>query len=143
MAHSVVQSVDWQALGRATSTISRPARIKLTTLMFNLNQTNYLNNKYYGTTSMCPCCNKETETFHHVLTCSSTLSTSARLVSQENFRSEMEAMSTPPQLIQLVLSFLSEATDPRPTMTDPLLDLHQSQLEIGCDQFLCGRISRK
>jgi hypothetical protein len=41
-SYQVMQAVDWQSLGRAASTISRPARIKFTKLMFSLHQTNYL-----------------------------------------------------------------------------------------------------
>jgi hypothetical protein len=55
----------------------------------------------------------------------------------------MEAMSTPPQLIQLALGFLSEPTNPPPLITAPPSDLLQSQLEIGWVQFLCACISRK
>ncbi len=131
--HLVVQSVDWQALGKAISCFSKPTRIKFTKLMFGLNQTNYLNNKYYGTTSHCPCCSKVPETFIHVLTCTSSTSTSARLVSQENLRSTLETMSTQPQIIQLAINFLSDMTYLPINMSADLCNLHHSQSEIGWD----------
>jgi hypothetical protein len=141
--HPVVQSVDWQALSKAISSFSKLVRTKFTKLMFGLNQTNYLNNRYYGTDSTYPCCNKAPETFNHVLTCNSPTSTSAHLVLQEKLRSALETMSTPPQLIQLAFNFLSDNIDIPTSLSNDLSILHHSQSEIGWNQFLHGRISQK
>ena len=37
------------------------------------------NNKYYGTTELCPCCNKARETFDHLLECNSPVASESRL----------------------------------------------------------------
>jgi hypothetical protein len=44
---SVDSLVDWQALGKVFGSFSKLTRIKFTKLMFDLNQTNYLYNKFY------------------------------------------------------------------------------------------------
>jgi Zn finger protein HypA/HybF involved in hydrogenase expression len=137
-----IHSVDWLAIGKATNSIPKPTKIKFAKLMFDFNQTNYLNNKYYNTTATCPCCNKATETHNHVLICPSPQSISARLLSREAFRSALEKQSTPSSLIELALILLSDKND-LPTNSADLQDLYNSQLKIGWDQFLCGRISTK
>jgi hypothetical protein len=138
---STIQSVDWLALGKATNSIPKPKKIKFTKLMFDLNQTNYLNNKYYGASATCPCCNKSTETHNHVLIFPSQ-SISARLLSREAFRSALDNQSTPAPLIELALILLSDKNDLLTNSAD-LQDLYHSQLKIGWDQFLRGRISKK
>ena len=73
---TVTNLVDWQAIKKAQDQYLKPARVKYTKMMFNLNQTNSQNNKFYGTSSLCQCCDREVETFSHILTCTSKISTS-------------------------------------------------------------------
>jgi len=40
----LVSSVDWPGIEKALQTVSRPARVKYAKLMYEVNQTNYLNN---------------------------------------------------------------------------------------------------
>jgi hypothetical protein len=70
--HTMAQ-IDWDSVEITFTKVSKPARIKFSKLIFDLNQTNYRNNKFYGTTRMCLSCNKHKETFQHIAECQSPL----------------------------------------------------------------------
>lgn len=76
---TVLDSIDWESIENSLLCFSRPTRVKYTKLMFGLHQTNDRNNKYYGTTELCPCCNKARETFDHLLECNSPVASESRL----------------------------------------------------------------
>jgi hypothetical protein len=66
----VFHSVDWTSHSRAFNCLSRQQKIQTAKLIHNLANTNLQNHLYYGTSSACPGCQQDEETFEHVLTCS-------------------------------------------------------------------------
>ncbi len=110
-----------------------------TKLMFSLNQSNYWNNQLCGTTDLCPCCNKKTETFDHITKRSSPIAASARSLLLINLRSDLEAIFTPKIIIKTVLETLPNRTI---TNASPLIQaLLTAQQDIGLDSFLTAHIS--
>jgi hypothetical protein len=61
--------VDWDNHERAFSRLTRGNKISIAKLIHQLVNTNRQNSLYYGTTKLCPTCNLEEETMHHVLLC--------------------------------------------------------------------------
>jgi len=142
--NSTLQGVDFQAIESALQTCPRPARNKYTKLMFELNQINYLNNKYYNTTSTCPSCQLVIKTFQHVLSCLSTSMVAHRQLALETLTQEINSILTPSQIAQSILSriTLTEPSSPSP-VHDSLMTALKAQDSIGWHQFLLGRISKK
>jgi hypothetical protein len=66
---STFNKVDWQAYYKNMQTTTRSHRISLIKISHNLLNTNHQNKKYYNTSDICPCCQQQTETFVHMLTC--------------------------------------------------------------------------
>jgi len=142
--NSTLQGVYLQAIESALQTCPRPARNKYTKLMFELNQINYLNNKYYNTTSTCPSCQLVIKTFQHVLSCLSTSMVAHRQLALETLTQEINSILTPSQIAQSILSriTLTEPSSPSP-VHDSLMTALKAQDSIGWHQFLLGRISKK
>ena len=99
--------MELRSIEKALKSYPRPAHIQFTKLLFHLNQTNYWNNRFYGTTAACPCCNKAMEMFSHITTCPTKLATSSRLVSLLALQSDLDEIFTPKALSKLVLDKLS------------------------------------
>jgi hypothetical protein len=130
--------MELRSIEKALKSYPRPARIQLTKLLFHLNQTNYWNNRFYGTTAACPCCNKAMEMFSHITTCPTKLATSSRLVSLLALQSDLDEIFTPKALSKLVLDKLSGKPVESSSNMESLLS---AQHKIGWEHFLTGHIS--
>jgi hypothetical protein len=68
-SEQVFLKVDWEAHSRAFNYLSRHQQIQTAKLIHNLANTNRQNHLYYGTSSACPGCLHQEETFEHVILC--------------------------------------------------------------------------
>jgi hypothetical protein len=136
--------VDWPAIERAIQNAPRPARVKLTKLMFGLNHTNYLDNKYYKTSPICPCCLKDTETFQHILNCPSKSAHEIRTEARDTVQQTLEQIFTPSQMTAVIVS---QAYDPpkaiSSTIHQQILLVSKAQNSIGWHNFVLSWISTK
>jgi hypothetical protein len=89
-----LDQVDWQSIETALHKHSRPSRIKFTKLMFDLNQTNQKNNRFYGSSTLCPSCLQAGETFQHITACSSSFMRTARSVSLTALQADLDDIFT-------------------------------------------------
>jgi hypothetical protein len=129
---TTLNGMDWSAMERALHNCPRPARVKYTKIMFELNQANYLNNKYYNTTPNCPCCNAAIETFKHVLSCDSDSVKSLHQSTLETLTQALVDIFTPIQNTQSILSQLSLDTVPvSGQVPDSVLQASSAQDAIG------------
>lgn len=71
-------------------------------LIHNLVNTNKQNNKYYGTSPLCPSCNIEIETMAHVLTCQSPGAAANRAQALSILQADLAAINTPSQVIDAI-----------------------------------------
>lgn len=96
--------VDWGSIDKAFTKITKPTRIKFTKLMFDLNQTNSRNHKFYGKTKICPSCNKQEETFQHI----TPFMRMARSLPLLTLQSDLENIFTLKKLTTLLIQVLSK-----------------------------------
>lgn len=149
--------IDWEAYKKAFSTFSRCQRISISKLSHKLLNTNSQNNKYYGTSALCPCCQMEPESFNHMLSCSSDAPKAYRTSQLQELKSKLTQIGTPEDITISILhgienweismyetSFCQRAPtcgSVRPT--DILItQAYTEQRHIGWDSFLRGRITK-
>ncbi len=98
----IFHRIDWEAYKKAFSTFSRCQRIGISKLSHKLLNTNNQNNKYYGTSALCPCCQMEPESFNHMLSCTS--ATKAYRTSQlQELKSKITQIGTPEDITVSIL----------------------------------------
>lgn len=89
--------VNWDAHSQAFNKLTRSAHLSTGKIIHNLTNTNWQNHLYYDTSSTCPCCNLEEETFQHVLTCPSDQASKPRSRALADLLSGLQAAQTPQQ----------------------------------------------
>jgi hypothetical protein len=65
----VMDLINWDAFSTSFKRLTRNRKIRTAKLVHHLINTNVQNNKYYGSSSLCPCCQEKDKTFAHVLQC--------------------------------------------------------------------------
>jgi hypothetical protein len=136
--------VDWSAHEYAFQSTWSAKRITYTKLLHNLLNTNVKNRQFYGKSDLCPCCNHNSETLHHVFTCPAPETTEFRKQQQTILWQQLENINTPEKLLTTIKRGLSslESCDQAPTDEfDP--EVAQAQFELGWSAFLRGRISTR
>jgi len=96
--------VDWTAYGKAFKQLHRTRQISYTKISHKLLQTNSQNAKFYAAESWCPCCQKESETFSHMLTCTATAVARERLIATYNVI--LKDIGTPAEIASAILKGL-------------------------------------
>ncbi len=147
--------VDWDAHEAAFHKLPRHARIATSKLIYTLANTNIQNHKYYRKSPLCPCCQKMSEIWEHVLSCSSELPTTYRLEALTTLTKMLQNNKTPQQIIDAITDGLHawqlHLTDPTlrthaPTAgslrgSDILLILHNSIPSGGSNCTMVGSVS--
>jgi hypothetical protein len=156
-SHDTFHKVDWKAYDKAFTSVSRCKQISLSKLSHNLLNTNYQNQKYYGHPDTCPCCDKQLETFSHMLSCSSDSSTLHRQNLLEQLQKEMLKINIPKSITSAIIHGISQwciqQLDPSQPQRSPTygslvpLDIAITQAYtdqtrlLGWDNLLRGRLS--
>ncbi len=151
--------VHWNAHELAFSRLSRPNQVMVAKLQHNLVNTNTQNARYYGKSSLCPCCLSTEETLSHVFSCTSDGATAHRLKAITTLQNELASLNTPLSVTKAIIHGISmwvrqqteeELCIHAPTVgslraPDVLLTAaftEQSQ-SISWYQFLLGRLSSR
>ncbi len=154
---STFRKVDWVAYGKAFRSLSRVKQISISKLSHKLLNTNHLNQKFYGLSGACSCCEKHIETFSHMLTCSNNHFTPHYKDSLDNLQSALCKAGSPVQITMAIIHGISKwcsrqldttTQQKSPTIgtLNPLdIIITQAYTEqttiIGWDNLLRGRLS--
>jgi hypothetical protein len=147
----VFEKVDWLAYNKALHAVPRYSRVTITKLSHNLWNTNVQNNKYYGTSDLCPCCQMKPETVNHVTQCHSPTATITREQAKTQLLNLLWKAETP----QIITQHIQAGLNQWEQGDDHIYPKHSTvalnnpnhmhafidQKAIGWDQFLKGRIS--
>lgn len=99
--------IDWDAYSRAILKHPRSHRISITKLSHSLWNTNKQNNRYYGETSLCPCCHHCIEDIPHIFTCTQPEVAATRSTALSTLQLAMKK-STPHSLYESVFSGIAQ-----------------------------------
>jgi hypothetical protein len=128
-------------------------------IIHNLVNTNHQNNKYYGTSPLCPCCTSVAETLSHVLTCQSPEATANRSKALSLLQTELLSINTPLTVIEAmthgIIEWGKQQQDPnhpvqaitRGSLSGPDMLLTRAFTDrfnnVGWNHLLLGWLSRK
>jgi hypothetical protein len=101
-------SIDWLAHEKAFLSLGRLRQISLCKIIHNLLCTNVKQERYYGHSNLCPCCNALSKTMVHLLTCPSDVA----LTIQQTAQQELYKMETPTPIITAIPFGLSHLANP-------------------------------
>jgi hypothetical protein len=151
--------VHWDAHEVAFMKLSRTNQAMVAKLQHKIVNTNSQNAKYYGKSSLCPCCLNQDETLEHVFSCLSEGSTDYRLKALALLQEDLASIKTPPVVTSAIIHGITmwirqqteaEVSIHAPTVgslrgTDVLVtaaftEQHQS---IGWFHLLLGRFSSR
>jgi hypothetical protein len=99
--------VDWNALQAGLKGVSKVKLLSYCKLIHGILNTNGQNHKFHGSTSLCPHCNANVESFLHVVTCPSPLISDYRSQQQDTLLKSLKALRTP----QIILQYLQRGID--------------------------------
>ena len=118
-------------------------------------QTNERNHRYYKTSSICPGCQKQEETLHHVWSCDFPETETVRQALLTTYKHTLDDCLTPEPISESILHGIASiiqvlqgrARRPIPlTIGDialaHLTDAYSSQTRIGWEPFLRGRVGK-
>jgi hypothetical protein len=97
---STFQKIRWDAHEIAFKRLSRSHQLSTAKLIHELANTNVQNHKYYSKSPACPCCSTMDETFSHVLSCSSLISTEHRNNALQELWKDLQRINTPSDVIE-------------------------------------------
>jgi hypothetical protein len=153
------RSIHWNAHERAFKSHTRTNQIMIAKIIHNLVNTNYQNNKFYGKSPLCPCCQTSAETLQHILSCTSQGSTETREAALRTLETDLTSINTPPQVTEAIAYGIqtwinnqnNEQTSAHaPTVgslrgPDVLLTaaFHEQYHSIGWYHLFMGRLSKK
>jgi len=112
---------------------------------------------YYGSSSLCPCCQVEIETFSHVFKCKSPSASHHRTMALESLQKNLKNIHTPENMVIALLHGITQWTTEVPIAQVRALTMESLQASnvvltsafaeqyhsIGWLQLLLGRISKK
>jgi hypothetical protein len=148
------RNIDWPALYKAFRSYRSSRRLTYTKLTHRLANTNVQNNRFYGTTALCPCCQQHSETFTHALQCPVDSAHCFRDQQQATLWTSIDKIDTPTPIAAAIHHGLttwtsagSAATPPTKGSLDPTDILtsaayYKQSHTLGWEAFLCGRISK-
>jgi hypothetical protein len=102
------ERVNWPSYGRAFKNISRCRQNSISKLSHKLFNTNYQNNQYYGHEGKCPCCDEQIETFQHMLSCPSNLSTPHHQNQLEQLQTRLLKAGAPDAIASAIIHGISQ-----------------------------------
>jgi hypothetical protein len=114
--HHQFALIDWEVHGQAFKVLARFRHMSICKLIYQLLPTNTLQAQYYGVDSTCPCCEKEEETFLHILSCPSCLASTQREMALEILHTSLARTGTSTEHLRLIehglLSLVRKRLDP-------------------------------
>ena len=94
--------IHWEAHVAAFSRLNRQNQVQTSKIIHNLVNTNYQNHKFYGKSSLCPCCEQEIETLEHLLSCQVEAVSEHRAHSLLLLQNDLRRLSTPEPVIEAI-----------------------------------------
>jgi hypothetical protein len=91
--------VHWDAHEMAFKRLTSSCQITTAKLIHDLVNTNVQNYRYYNISPKCPCCLTVDETFHHVLSCSSTTAAEYREQALQQLQKDLKSINTPSEVV--------------------------------------------
>lgn len=157
LSAQVMDLINWDAFSTSFNRLTRNRKIKTAKLVHHLINTNVQNHKYYGSSSLCPCCQEQDETFAHVLQCKSPSALSHRSQATEQLRNNLLKIHTPVPIIDALLHGIQKWTTEVPSNQVRSLTIGSLKAgdvvltsafteqfhTIGWLQLLLGRLSNK
>jgi len=157
ISERVFDLINWEAFGTSFRRFTRNRKIHISKLVHQLLNTNKQNNMYYGSSSLCPCCQVEIETFSHVFKCKSPSASHHRTMALESLQKKLKNIHTPENMVIALLHGITQWTTEVPIAQVRALTMESLQASnvvltsafaeqyhsIGWLQLLLGRISKK
>jgi hypothetical protein len=100
---SIFHKIHWDAHERAFRRLPRYSQYRTAKLIHSLVHTNRQKSLYYGQSPLCPICNQEEETLHHVFTCPHPTAQSTRTQSLDDMTKTLTGISTPVPVIEAII----------------------------------------
>jgi hypothetical protein len=154
---STFHGVDWAAYDKAFSRLTKSRQMSIAKISHGLLNTNYQNHKYYGTSSMCPCCWDDIETLQHVFSCQHEEVSTHRTEQLHHLQHNLTTIQTPHLISAAIIHGISSWMEKEVGLIDSLhctlshsvvpahmiiTQAYNAQSQIGWDQLLRGRISK-
>jgi hypothetical protein len=94
--------VNWDAHGKAFTSLTRGNQIMVAKLIHNIVNTNQQNSIFYGKSPIWPCCQTANETLPHLLSCQSPGSIEQRDKALITRQKDLRAINTPQEVIDAI-----------------------------------------
>jgi hypothetical protein len=115
ISERVFDLINWEAFSTSFKRLTCNRKIHTSKLVHQLINTNRQNHMYYGSSSLCPCCQEEVEIFPHVLQCKSPSASYQHIVALETLRKNLQSIHTPSNMIAALLQGIKQWTTDVPT----------------------------